>query len=176
MSLPLAREALIQQRAVSADAAGIVVVVPGQMGWRLARGAWDSEVMPENYFDERIAKSPTGTGRKDVTTTPELDSAPVIAAVAADQQLRAFVSDGRIQTMPARQARRRLLLDTIAQAFEPGMRYPERHVSMFLAAIHPDHAALRRYLIDEGFLSRADGQYWRTGGTVPSAPAHEPGT
>jgi hypothetical protein len=25
---------------------------------------------------------------------------------------------------------------------------------------------LRRYLVDEGFLQRADGIYWRSGGTV----------
>ena len=31
---------------------------------------------------------------------------------------------------------------------------------------HPDHAALRRYLVDEGFLTRDAGFYWRSGGTV----------
>ncbi len=25
----------------------------------------------------------------------------------------------------------------------------------------PDHATLRRLLVDEGFLDRADGEYWR---------------
>ncbi|MBW3589609.1 MAG: DUF2087 domain-containing protein, partial [Actinobacteria bacterium] len=30
---------------------------------------------------------------------------------------------------------------------------------------HPDHASLRRYLVDEGFLQRSGGRYWRTGGT-----------
>jgi hypothetical protein len=29
-----------------------------------------------------------------------------------------------------------------------------------------DHAALRRYLVDEGLLGRGAGEYWRTGGTV----------
>jgi hypothetical protein len=28
---------------------------------------------------------------------------------------------------------------------------------------------LRRYLVDEGFLSRDAGIYWRTGGTVDDA-------
>jgi hypothetical protein len=76
--------------------------------------------------------------------------------------------------MPARQSRRRLLLDVIAQAFEPGVRYPEHRVSQFLGEIHGDHAALRRYLVDEQFLSRADGEYWRSGGTVLPASAQEP--
>jgi hypothetical protein len=49
-----------------------------------------------------------------------LDPAAVIEAVARDPRLRAFTSHGKIETLPARQARRHLLLDKIAQAFEPG--------------------------------------------------------
>ncbi|HXP19589.1 MAG TPA: DUF2087 domain-containing protein [Streptosporangiaceae bacterium] len=98
----------------------------------------------------------------------ELDPARVIEALARDQRLRVFLGAGRIETMPARRARRRLLLDEIAQAFEPGVRYPENRVSQFLGAVHADYAALRRHLVDEGFLSRADGEYWRSGGSVLS--------
>jgi hypothetical protein len=35
-----------------------------------------------------------------------------------------------------------------------------------LGAFHDDYAALRRYLVDEEFLSREGGSYWRTGGSV----------
>jgi hypothetical protein len=59
-----------------------------------------------------------------------------------------------------------LLLDSIAQSFEPGRRYSEAEVNAILRTLHDDHAALRRYLVDEDFLSREDGRYWRTGGTV----------
>ncbi len=59
-----------------------------------------------------------------------------------------------------------MVLDHVARVFEPGVRYPEREVDAILRAFHPDHAALRRYLVDEGFLSRENGEYWRTGGTV----------
>jgi hypothetical protein len=101
----------------------------------------------------------------------DLDPAPVIDAAARDPLLRVFVGDGKIQTMPARPSRRRMLLDVVAQAFEPGVRYPERDVSLFLRALYPDFAALRSYLVDEDFLSRSGGVYWRSGGTVlPSAP------
>ena len=55
---------------------------------------------------------------------------------------------------------------------KPGVRYPERYVSLFLGALHSDYAALRRYLVDEDFLSRAGGEYWRSGGTV--LPTQEP--
>ena len=82
-------------------------------------------------------------------------------------QLQAFVRDGRITAMPAKRPRLRLLLDQVAQAFEPGRRYPEPAVDEILKAVFDDHCALRRYLIDEEFLSRtADGTYWRAGGTV----------
>jgi hypothetical protein len=93
----------------------------------------------------------------------ELDPAPVLAALAVDPQLRAFVRDGEIAVLPGKLSRRRLLLQTVAGGFEPGIRYPERDVSQFLGALYPDYAALRRYLVDEGLLTRADGLYWRSG-------------
>ncbi len=79
--------------------------------------------------------------------------------------------DGRIVAMPARPAKRRLLLDCVAQAFEPGLRFPEAAVDDVLKVLCDDHAALRRYLVDEGFLSRQAGVYWRSGGTVDVQPA-----
>ena len=95
----------------------------------------------------------------------DLDPASVIAALTSDPQLQPFVRDGVVAIMPARQAKRRLLLNEVAQAFEPGVYYSERTVSMFLRQLHPDYAALRRYLIDEGFLDRREGEYWRCGGS-----------
>jgi hypothetical protein len=103
----------------------------------------------------------------------DLDPAPILDAVARDPRLRPFLGHGRVETIPARQSRRRLLLDVIAQAFEPGVTYSERRVSLFLATVHDDYATLRRYLVDEDFLSRAHGQYWRSGGTVLPSPTPE---
>ncbi len=82
-------------------------------------------------------------------------------------RLRPYVRDGRISVIPAKHATRLLLLDRVAQAFEPGRRYPEFAVNEILKAFYDDHAALRRYLVDEELLSRTpDGTYWRSGGTV----------
>ena len=82
-------------------------------------------------------------------------------------ELRPFVACGRITAMPAKRTRRRLLLDHVVQAFEPGRRYPEAAVDEILRQVFDDHCALRRYLIDEQFMSRtAAGVYWRAGGTV----------
>ena len=82
-------------------------------------------------------------------------------------QLRAFIRDGRITAVPAKRTRRLLLLDQVAQAFEPGRKYSEAAVDEVLKTIFDDHCALRRYLVDEAFMSRnAVGVYWRAGGTV----------
>ncbi len=83
------------------------------------------------------------------------------------EKLRAFIRDGRITVVPANRTRRRLLLDQVAQAFEPGRKYPEAVVNEILKSVFDDHCALRRYLVDEAFMSRnASGLYWRAGGTV----------
>jgi hypothetical protein len=76
--------------------------------------------------------------------------------------------------MPAAHGKRLVVLDHLAGLFEPGRRYPEREVNELLGRYHPDYAMLRRYLVDDGFLDRADEQgpghsvkvYWRTGGSV----------
>ena len=74
--------------------------------------------------------------------------------------------NGRLEQMPAKRSRRLVVLDHVARVFEPGRRYPEREVNDVLRAFCADYAALRRYLVDEGFLDREDGVYWRAGGTV----------
>ncbi len=78
---------------------------------------------------------------------------------------RAF-RDGRLVQLPSKRSRRLIVLDRLAQEFEPGEHYTERQVNAILAAFDSDVAALRRYLVDEGFLDRVRGEYWRSGGTV----------
>ena len=85
----------------------------------------------------------------------------------AAKVMRAFVRNGRLSSIPAARSKRLVLLDWLAQRFEPGRRYPEQEVNDILREVHPDVAALRRYLVDEGFLDRLHGEYWRVGGTVP---------
>ena len=74
--------------------------------------------------------------------------------------------DGRLRAIPTRRDKRRIILGYVAKVFEPGIRNPEKDVNVALRAFHDDYAALRRYLIDEGLLSRADNVYWRIGGPV----------
>jgi hypothetical protein len=84
----------------------------------------------------------------------------------ASSVLRVFVRGGRLTQIPVARGKRRIVLEHIAANFEPGVRYPEREVDAVLRAWHPDHASLRRYLVDEGLMSREKGVYWRSGGPV----------
>lgn len=80
--------------------------------------------------------------------------------------LRNFLAeDGRLRTIPSKQTKLLVVLDHLAQSFEPGHRYGETEVNAILQRFHPDHAALRRYLVEHGFLTREAGIYWRSGGT-----------
>ena len=80
--------------------------------------------------------------------------------------LRTFLREGRLAQIPAVRSKRLVVLDHLSRVFEIGVRYPEKEVNAALRAFHPDYAALRRYLVDEGFLTRESGVYWRTGGAV----------
>lgn len=81
--------------------------------------------------------------------------------------LRAFLTDdGRLTRIPAKRSKRLVVLDLLAQEFEPGEAYPEVEVNRRLRSYHQDVAALRRWLVDEEFMAREHSWYWRTGGSV----------
>jgi hypothetical protein len=99
----------------------------------------------------------------DRAEEPAVDPTATGAAAAV---LRTFIRDGRLVQIPANHTKRGYVLDFLASQFEPGRTYPERVVNEELQKWHPDSAALRRYLVEEEFLERRDGIYWRAGGTV----------
>ncbi|WP_222618099.1 DUF2087 domain-containing protein [Nakamurella sp. PAMC28650] len=79
---------------------------------------------------------------------------------------RYFDEDGRLHTMPRKQSRKLAVLDVIAARFVPGVHYLEVEVNRELIGLYDDYVTLRRALIDFGLMDRADGRYWRSGGTV----------
>lgn len=84
--------------------------------------------------------------------------------------LRAFIRNGRLVSLPARERKRRIvlryLLDRVFPDLEP---IDERDVNMRLALWHPDVAALRRYLVDAGLVTRA-GMVYRRAVPLPDRP------
>ncbi len=80
-----------------------------------------------------------------------------------------FDDEGRLVQWPAKLSRRLIALDTLAQLFEPGLRYTETEVNAVLrgaVAGRVDVVTARRYLVDADMLGREDGRYWRSGGSV----------
>ena len=128
-------------------AARVVAVDPDRRTYRL---------LPETL---RAAARQVGTSR---------DPGVALGAVHEEEEavLRHYFRGGRLQEIPARRSKRLIVLTRLALEFDVGVRYPERQVNEALNRFHEDHAALRRYLVDEGFLSREKGQYWRSGGPV----------
>jgi hypothetical protein len=99
---------------------------------------------------------------------PPRDAGLALGAANEDEGsvLRAFFRDGRLTEVPAKESKRRIVLERIALEFEPGVDYDERTVNAIVGRFSTDHAALRRHLVDEGFLDRDHGRYWRSGGRV----------
>ena len=94
---------------------------------------------------------------------PDLDD----ALTDRDAVLRAFVRpDGSLSAIPTKIRKRLVVLNEMAQQFDLGQTYDEIAVNTLLRPWHDDVAALRRYLVDSAFLSRENGVYWRSGGTV----------
>ena len=92
--------------------------------------------------------------------------------------LETYFSGERLVEIPAQRRKRMVVLERLAQDFDPGIRYDEAEVSRRLQHYHPDYAALRRYMVEESLMTRAEGIYWRTGGrfldqVVPESPAVE---
>jgi hypothetical protein len=99
---------------------------------------------------------------------PPREAGLALGAASDDEELvlRTFFRNGRLTEIPMKRTKRRIVLERIALEFEPGRRYDEREVNAIVGVFFNDHASLRRYLVDEGFLDRAHGVYWRAGGRV----------
>lgn len=88
---------------------------------------------------------------------------PADAPTAGPEErvFRAFFDGERLKSIPADRKKRAVVLDWLAGRFARGVRYPEAEVRMIIKRHHPDSAALRRELVDGGWLAREAGVYWR---------------
>lgn len=129
-----------------------------------------SRLVEAGLLDEHLSLD-RSTLRAIAATLPkeEQASSSLLAGPWTDDERlvlsRVFVGT-RLTEVPAPRSRRLIVLERLAHEFEIGIRYTEKEVNSILQTFHPDYASLRRYMVDEGFLSRADGSYWRSGGRV----------
>jgi hypothetical protein len=109
--------------------------------------------------------APTGTRDPSVAAGkrhPSADPGPGRRLTDEERVERAFFRGDRLVSIPARVGKRAILLPIIRDRCFPEDRdYEEKEVNMRLALLHPDVAALRRYLVDEGLMTRGGGIYRR---------------
>jgi hypothetical protein len=96
----------------------------------------------------------------------------------APVNLQPFIDGWGLTKAPAKQEKRRVVLQYVVRStFKPGELYSEASVSERLQAWcdggETDHVTVRRYLIDMGLMSRANGTYWVTATTPPERNAAE---
>lgn len=82
--------------------------------------------------------------------------------------LRGFFEDGRLVTIPAKQQKRLVVLRYLRdRVFIEDRPYPEAEVNQRLALFNRDVAALRRYMVDAGLVTRSGGEYFRVNDESP---------
>ena len=70
--------------------------------------------------------------------------------------------DGILASFPVKEKRKLAILTNLAHRFVPGVRYTEKELTEILKTANVDHATLRRYLIEYGFMDRERNcsAYW----------------
>jgi len=78
-----------------------------------------------------------------------------------DKVLRTFFQRGRLTGIPAQLKKRQIVIERLAEEFEPDRDYTEREVNQVLVEFHDDVATLRRGLIEHKLMERDHGIYRR---------------
>lgn len=75
--------------------------------------------------------------------------------------LSTFFVHGRLKQLPAQLKKRQVILEHLADSFEPEREYSEREVNMLLLDFSDDPVTLRRLMVDQRLLQREKGIYRR---------------
>lgn len=111
----------------------------------------------QEVFDARIM---------DIIGEPSDEAGEQARREAAYRQrvVQSFFEYGRLRTIPAQRKKRRICLEEIARAFEPGRPYAEGEVNEIIERYHEDYCTIRREMICEGLMERSGGVYARAAG------------
>jgi hypothetical protein len=73
-----------------------------------------------------------------------------------------FTPEGALKTYPSKEKRKIIVLEEITRNFKREKIYSEKEVNRILSRIFEDYVAIRRALIEYGFLERTDdcSKYW----------------
>jgi DNA-binding transcriptional ArsR family regulator len=99
---------------------------------------------------------------KDIFAQPNLAALVDSRELSEEERiLRTWVKDGRIVDIPAQEKKKQVLVRWVAEQIDPDRRWTEKEFSEWLSQFNEDYAFLRRYLVDNGYMAREKGIYWR---------------
>ncbi len=75
--------------------------------------------------------------------------------------IRSFIQNGRLKSIPVQRKKRSIILKHLAKCFQAEKTYKEKEVNEILSSFHEDYCLIRRELIAEKIMERADGLYNR---------------
>ncbi len=83
-----------------------------------------------------------------------------------DKTINTFFEDGRLLRLPAKEKKKRAILDFLIERFEESIIYVEQEVNEVLLEFTDDYTSIRRAFIDYGYMERDNrtGDYWRLSG------------
>ena len=102
---------------------------------------------------------------KDIFAQPNLAALVDSRDMSEDERiLRTWVKDGRIVDIPSQEKKKQVIIKWVAEQIDPERRWTEKEFSEWLSQFNEDYAFLRRYLVDNGYMAREKGIYWRVTG------------
>ncbi len=111
----------------------------------------------------RLETKALETISKDIFAQPNLAALVKPSELTEEERiLRTWVKDGRIVDIPAQEKKKQILIRWVARQIDPARRWTEREFSDWLSQFNEDYAFLRRYLVDNHYMARENGIYWRT--------------
>lgn len=91
----------------------------------------------------------------------EADAQAERDAAYRQKVIATFFEYGKLKSIPAQLKKKRIVLEVIAEAFEPGRIYTERDVNIIIADFNDDFCTIRRDMVGEGLLFRENSKYLR---------------
>ena len=126
---------------------GIIMLLAGihdMIDNQFTKGEWGSEIHAgATMVDERYMT--TAEEKQKIIETYFISLAPLV-----------------LKEFPPKEKKKLVILRVISEQFEAGKRYSEKEVNQVLKPIYDDHATIRRYLIEYGFMERTQNceEYW----------------
>jgi len=102
--------------------------------------------------------------KRDLLTPAHVAS--ITAHVTGDawerKVLSTYLIDNQLSKIPDTRKKRDVILKWLVTHFDVGVHYTEMQVNAIIKRVHPDCATLRRELVSNKLMQRADSVYWRT--------------